>query len=352
MKEKRKEDSIERFDQAVGFLPYDLKRILKNLPVHNKEEIQEVRVRAGKPLSVFTGTASYFVTTSSKLTDTVDEQCYQTTPENVYDSFRSLCAYSIHTHQEEIAEGYIAVEGGHRAGICGTAVNADHTVTGVRNITSINLRIAREKIGAADELMQAVFRHGMCGLIIAGPPSSGKTTLLRDLTRQLASGDGGRVYKVAVVDERGELGAAYSGVVQNDLGVCSDVLDKYEKSVGILQAVRTLSPQVIVCDELGGEKETQAVAQGLNSGVSVITTIHADSPAELLKKPQARALLQTGAFDKIAFLKGSGQPGKLKYVMDAGDLYDQMDGMCHDSLLQRSGGDTAVQPPHRQSDRA
>lgn len=164
------------------------------------------------------------------------------------------------------------------------------------------------------------------GLLIGGPPSSGKTTILRDLARQLSSGVRGNIRKVAVVDERGEIAGTYMGVPENDLGCCCDVLDGYPKAEGILLAVRTLSPDVVICDEIGSESEVDAVEQGLNTGVTMIASIHAGDAKELIRRKQAQKLLRTGAFETIAMLQKSYGPGGLSGIYKVGDLLAEAGG--------------------------
>jgi stage III sporulation protein AA len=243
------------------------------------------------------------------------------------ESFRNLCSYSVYSHENEIRNGYITLSGGHRAGICGTAVLQSDSVSSVRGISSINLRISREIRGAADELLDRIWDRLAGGLLLAGAPSSGKTTILRDLARQLSSGVRGNLKKVAVIDERGEIAGTYCGVPQNDLGCCCDVLDGYPKAEGILLAVRTLSPDIILCDEIGSEREVGAVEQGLNTGVILIASIHAGSIEELVRRKQAIKLLRTGAFATVAQLDASKGPGKIAGIYKAGDLLAETGGV-------------------------
>ncbi len=312
---KSMETQEKRFDQAVKQLCDPVANLLLFLPGYLKEQVQEVRLRAGQPLSLCSGSRSWFVDRSGKVYDRPNELCYRVEQGDLFASFRSLCSYSVHTHQNEIRQGFVTISGGHRAGICGTAVYEQNQKTGVRDITSINLRIARQIHGVADELVDQVFSKGLQGVLIAGAPSSGKTTLLRDLARQLSSGRAGACYKVAVVDERSEIAACSGGTVQNDLGPCCDVLDGFSKEEGIQMALRVLSPQVILCDEVGTQAEIQGVISGVNSGVAVVTTIHANSLQEILRRPQGRALLETGAFETLVILAGAKEPGKIRQLM-------------------------------------
>jgi stage III sporulation protein AA len=250
-----------------------------------------------------------------------------------------MCSYSLHSHQEEMRNGYITLMGGHRAGIGGTAVLAEGRVASVRDVTSLNLRVARDIRGAADVIVKQVFSGGVCGLLIAGAPASGKTTVLRDLARQLSGGKTGHYLKVAVVDERCELGAVYDGVPQNDLGPCCDLLSGYPKAEGIFTAVRTLSPRVIVCDEIGGEEEASGMLDGLNCGVKIIATAHASSLEELLRRRQIARLLDSGVFDKIVRLGAAESPGEIVEVVEVGELLAQNRGHGNDPSLFLAGGD-------------
>ncbi len=315
----------QRFSHAAQCLSRPIAGLLEPLPVAVKAQTQEIRLRAGQPLALHNGQKHLFVGMDNALYEAPGSRCYIVTPQDVQECFQALCEYSVHTHSHEIKSGYIAIKGGHRAGICGTAVFSDKELHTLRDITSINLRIAKEIPGAAAVLAQRL-ASGPYGLLLAGPPSSGKTTLLRDLGRQLGGGSGGNYYKIAVVDERGELAASVGGQPQNDLGCCADVLTGYRKGEGILIALRTLSPQVILCDEIGTHEEIEAVEAGLNSGVAVIASVHTSTAAELLTRPQTRRLLYTGAFEEIVVLQGSSQPSQIKEIIKVGDCIAQAGG--------------------------
>lgn len=327
-----------RFNQAASSLSPKLKALLFGIPESAKLTAFEVRLRVGKPVMMICAERAWFIDADSQLLN-LPKTPYICTQNDIADSVVSMCAYSVHSHQQEFKDGYISLRGGHRAGICGTAVVGDKGITTVRDITSINLRIAREVHGAADALIQLVFDKGPCGTLIAGIPSSGKTTLLRDLTRKLATGVTGRFIKVAVVDERCELGAVYDGVPQNDLGLSCDVLSGYPKGEGILSAVRTLSPEVVVCDEIGGGSEVDSILDGLNAGVKIIATAHAGSVGELLRRPQLVRLLESGAFEKIVLLGSFQKPGEIRQILEVGELFAKTYGhSAYNSVLRNDGG--------------
>ena len=198
----------------------------------------------------------------------------------------------------------MTIRGGHRAGICGTAVYKDHALTNIRDVSSVNIRVARQVDGAADQLLKNLGTN-FKGLLLCGAPACGKTTVLRDLARQLTDNS---QKKVCVIDERGELAGTYAGVCQNNLGQ-SDILNGYTKGEGIMQALRCLSPDVIICDEAGGREDVQAIAQGVNAGVSIVASIHAATPQELLARSQGK------------IFKGRQQPGEIKEIKKTKELF-------------------------------
>lgn len=318
--------SDPRFDSAAKAVCGRIAKHFSFLPRDIKKQAQELRLRVNKPISICCTNGIYFLNHSGRLACYPDGETMLSTKEDIEECFRNICNYSIYSHQNEIKNGFVTLAGGHRVGISGTAVFQNGEITGIRDISSINIRIAREITGSANDLFHSLKKEINSGLLIAGPPASGKTTILRDIARQLSSGTCGDIRKVVVVDERGELAGTCLGVPQNDLGVCSDVLDGYPKAEGIMQAVRCLSPEFIICDELGGNDEVFAVEQSLNAGVSMISTIHAGSIDELLMKKQAVSLLKTGAFGCVAMLNGHTEPGKIQGIYKAGDLLAKIDG--------------------------
>ena len=255
-----------------------------------------------------------------RVTPLYQDNCTTLTGAHLSQILRALCDYSVHSYTQDIAQGFITLPGGHRAGICGTAVcglrsqetGAGGETVAVRDISSINLRIARQVPGAAAELCGMLYAaaHGedaLPNVLIAGPPGSGKTTILRDLALRLSSGLCGAYRRTAVVDERGELAGAREGAPCRDVGANTDVLTGYPKGEGILLAIRSLSPEVIICDELGGEQDAAAIEAGLGAGVRFAASVHAGSAREVLERPIVKRLLRCGAFDYIVLLTKPGQ---------------------------------------------
>lgn len=312
-------DNIKRFDLAAQSLSRRLADVFLSFNDKEKESIREIRLRSCKPIVVITQKGTAFVSASGRLSQVYSELMLKTDEAEIEEIFKRLCGYSIHSFKDAINRGYITLAGGHRAGVAGTAVTEDGRVTSVRDINTVNLRIAREIKGAADKVFKENFFQGLCSVIIAGPPSSGKTTILRDIVRQLSGVERGCFYKTFVCDERGEIGACVSGIEQNDLGVNSDIITSYPKAEGIMIGLRSFSPDIIICDEVATYEEVAAVEAGVNSGVSFALSIHARDERELKTKPVLKKLLETGAFSKVILLSGK-DIGKIEKTFAAGDI--------------------------------
>lgn len=309
------------FDSAINVLSYGLKNKLIKLNPIIKSDTFEVRIRACKPLILFGKYGSLFLKKDGRITGISDEDNYICDYEAVKDTFNRLCCFSVYSHIESIINGYITYQGGHRAGITGTAVNSSESkVTGMRNISGINLRIAKEIFGSGDRIIKEILNEEICGIIIAGPPSSGKTTVLRDVIRQLSD----KLYKVCIIDERQEIAAVNEGICQNDVGINTDVLDCFPKDKGIMNALKTLSPDIIALDEVGERKEIDGIIRGVNSGVKFIITLHAADYNDLLKRPQLEKLIASCSFKYVVLLENSALPGKIKAIYDTEELYDEI----------------------------
>ena len=259
------------------------------------ENITEIRLRTGRGVSVRIGSENILL------------GGYRVSKEDMEYSFKAICNYSVYSYSKELSEGFITLKGGHRVGICGTAVTENGKVNNINYISGLNFRIANERKGAADKIMADIFIREKCGIIIAGPPLCGKTTILRDLCRQI-----GNKNKVSLIDERGEIASVYKGVPQNEIGDFTDVFDGYPKSEGILMAIRTMSPDYIFIDEIGTDEDYNAILRSVCCGAEIIATVHASSLNSLKKRDSINKLFKTGAFRYIVFLESdNGFFGKM-----------------------------------------
>lgn len=262
--------------EILNILPIKIATALCRLPDSIKETTEEIRLRSNKKIAVIYGKGQKnFEPTllTSDITDTVNR----------------LCNHSIYAHTNELNSGYITLKNGHRAGVTGNFSGGN-----LHEFSSVNIRIAHQVFGSADFIIND-FSSG--GILIAGPPGSGKTTVLRDLVRQLSSHS-----KVSVVDTRGEISAFSSGNIHNDLGDNTDVLFGIEKSIGIEIALRTLSPKFIAFDEIGNIKELKAVSSCMYGGADIITTAHIASAEQLSERSITRELILSGAIENIIVL--------------------------------------------------
>ncbi len=278
------------FESALYPLPEKTAAVLKKLPVCVKNSAYEIRLRANKPVTL-TCERTYYISKDAEAGITVPTSPLTVSAEQLYEVLTRLTGHSLYTRAEELKNGYVSMKNGHRAGVCGRFQGGYF-----RDISSVNIRIAREVIGCAERLYDKVGR----GILIAGSPGSGKTTILRDLVRHLS--DNGK--RISLIDTRGEIAAAIGGRPTLDVGVNTDVISGGDKAKGVEIALRTLFPQYIAFDEIGNTAELDLVAESFFSGTGIITTAHASSIEELEARGVTHKLISLGAVENIALLSG------------------------------------------------
>lgn len=298
----------ECFQKILPYFPAPLQIPLSRIPAAEAAQIQEIRLRIGRSMHTVLRAAERVVTKQGTLAAEPAAGC--TVTRQLLDAvFQNVCAHSVHSCQTAIRQGFLTVAGGSRVGLCGTAVMQGGTLDTVRAVSGMNFRIASERTGCAEKLAMRLGNSISGGVLIAGPPASGKTTILRDLARILGS-----TQRVCILDERGELAAVQSGIPQFALGAQTDVFDGYPKAIGIAVAVRVMAPEILICDELGAADETDALMQSLHTGVHLIASAHAGSIAQLTARPQIRKLIQAGAFHTAVMLGTGAQCGQVLAV--------------------------------------
>ena len=238
---------MQRFLKAAGYLSRRIYGALKEIDESFLEKVCEIRLRADRPISLIRFDGIFYLSLSGRVTSIPANELFIVSINDIKESFQRICEYSVYSYSKDIQQGFITVGGGSRAGIYGTAVYEHDKMSNIRNISGINLRIARQIKGCADELIKLTQSDSLRSILLCGAPSTGKTTMLRDFSRQISDL---KLKKVAIVDERGEIAAVSKGIPGNDVGINTDILDGYIKSDGIMQAVRTLSPDIIICDEI------------------------------------------------------------------------------------------------------
>lgn len=273
------------------------------------EELQEIRMNIGQPLIIKCKEGEYILKSNGEATkDFKEGLCV--TANMVRDTFSGACKYSAYAFEEEVRQGFLTIEGGHRIGIVGQAIMEDGKVKNLKYISGLNIRIAKENIGCGEVLVNEIYNHKeLSSALIVSVPGGGKTTLLRDCIRVLSEGTGERKgYRVGVVDERGELGAAYRGITQNHLGPRTDLLDRISKKEGIFMLLRSMAPEIIAVDEIGSKEDEEALHRAMLCGCKLLATAHASSIREARIRFEA-----LGIFDYIILLDGN-HVGRIKEI--------------------------------------
>lgn len=271
-----------------------LERLLKAVPKNIYDSATEIRIRSGKPVIIETKHERYIC--GNHCVDTAE----------IHSCIKCFCDYSIYSFKRELSEGWITLKGGHRVGFSGTAYYVDKKIETINDISSLNIRIAREHKGISDVLFEMTAKNrNFKGLLIIGPPLSGKTTMLRDFCRNC-----GNNFKTALIDERNEISAVYKGESQHDIGINTDVLNCYSKENGIEHAIRVLSPEYVICDEIGNEIEL--INKMACSGVKFVFSVHCLDLEEALNNKVIESLLKSGIVNYISFVDKGENIGKLK----------------------------------------
>ncbi|CAJ1002993.1 stage III sporulation protein AA [Brevibacillus aydinogluensis] len=303
--------------EIMAILPASVRSILTALPSAVREHLEEIRLRQNQPMEIRYGQQSSYVTPSGQLT-AIARQGWIFSEEQAVKLLNQVSQHSLYALEEELKRGYITVVGGHRIGIAGKVVMEKGEVKGIRDVTSFNIRIAREKKGAAHRVLPFLFENGRVhNTLIISPPQCGKTTLLRDIARSLSYGnEWASSRKVGIVDERSELAGCLNGVPQRDVGPRTDVLDACPKAVGMMMLIRSMSPDVLIVDEIGRTEDGEAVWEAIHAGVAVICTAHGADVSEVAQRPTLGRLIQYGAFSRYILLSRTNGVGTVEAVYD------------------------------------
>jgi len=275
--------------------------------IDNLQKLEEIRIKVNKPMFIHIGSRE-------EIWD------YIATPEDIKYIMQRISNYSIYAFEDEIRQGYITIKGGHRVGLCGICVIENNNIKTIKDISSINIRACKEIIGCADKVMPYItYNNSVHNTIIISPPKCGKTTLLRDISRIISEGDKDKKINgknVSIIDERSEIAGSFKGIPQMDVGIRSDVLDNCPKSQGIMMAIRSMSPDVIVCDEIGTQKDMESILMALNSGISLITTIHGFGIEDLYKREVFKDIVENFVFTRAVVLSNKKGIGTIECIYD------------------------------------
>lgn len=299
-------------EEIVRLFPMEVKEKILSRIGHQWNTLQEIRLRLDQPIELIFDQHVEWIRES---VPTLQDYIF---------ILNQLSEFSLYRMEDELREGYMTIEGGHRVGLAGKVNTLKGAVKAIQHITFLNIRIAKESIGAAIPILPFLYKEEYLNTLIVGPPLTGKTTLIRDLTRLIASGwKKSQPKKVGVIDERSEIAASIKGVPQHDIGLRADVMDACPKSEGMMMLIRSMSPEIIVVDEIGSREDVQAIMEAIHAGVTIICTIHGKTIDELKKRPSLQPLFQEKVFQRTVVLERSTIPGKIKQIYDKNgtDLY-------------------------------
>ncbi|SFJ31448.1 stage III sporulation protein AA [Thermoflavimicrobium dichotomicum] len=298
-------------------LPLSIRELIQSLPRTILGCLEEIRVRQGRPLEVITSEQSWFVSRTCQLSMQPKDSMIPT-KEHCQKMLNLISQHSLYAMEEELRRGYVTVEGGHRIGLVGKVVVENGNVKHIREVAGFNIRIARQVIGVGEGLVPYLLDGEQVeNLLLVSPPQCGKTTLIRDLAR-LASTGGSRFrsHKVGIVDERSEIAGCVDGVPQHDVGPRTDVLDACPKAEGMMMMIRSMSPEILVVDEIGRMEDSVAVHEAICSGVHLFTTAHGSSIEEICHRPILSELIREGVFTRIVVLSRRRGPGTVEGIYD------------------------------------
>ncbi|MGX4584679.1 stage III sporulation protein AA [Paenibacillus chitinolyticus] len=358
---------------VFAHLPASIRGILESLPVNLRSGLEEIRVRQDRPLEIVFDRRCAFVTPEG-LTDADASRAYRPSREECKSLLELLTRHSFYSFEEELKRGFITIPGGHRVGLAGRVVLEGGSVKHIRDVSSFNIRIARELPGAGKPVLPHLLDREADTVhhtLLISPPQLGKTTLIRDLARMISSGEaafpaaggpgagpcgnpGGGTglpggtgsarptgagpeagsrepaprlaaqysprrsagWKVGIVDERSEIAASERGVPRFDLGPRTDVLDGCPKAEGMMMMIRSMSPEVLIVDEIGRQEDAEAIREALHAGIRIIATAHGRDLGDVLRRPALRELLESGVFGRYVILGRSVAGGRRVQVLD------------------------------------
>lgn len=285
--------------KIINKMPVTLRNVLSEIPEDVRNSLEEIRIQINQPVRVISGGRELVLKECS-----IDRQ----TIDNI---LNNLLDYSIYAYEEDLAKGFITIEGGHRVGVCGRVVTENGGIRLIKEISSLNIRRSRAIRGASAKVINEIYDPaiGLQNTIIVSPPKCGKTTLVRDIVRAVSE----RGMRVGVCDERSEIAGMYQGVPSYDLGPRTDVLDGCIKAEGMLMLIRSMSPDVIVTDEIGRSEDIPAIEAATSAGISIITTIHGNSYEDLMAS-KIGPLVNQGIFKRIIFLSNIPSTGTVREV--------------------------------------
>lgn len=305
-------------DELLKIFSLKLRTILGRLTIEF-DQLQEIRLRMNAPLIIVYNNKETFISEDARFVDN-PSKAVQITKNEIRETMEYISNYSLYAFEDEIKQGFITINGGHRIGIAGKIIIEDDVIKGMKHISFINIRLAHQVKGCADRVLPYLVNqegNGIYHTLIISPPRCGKTTLLRDIIRQLSNGSRYLAgMSIGVVDERSEIGACYMGIPQNELGIRTDILDCCPKAKGMMMLIRSMSPQVIAVDEIGSREELEAIDYVIGCGCKLIATVHGSSIEDIRSKPILSELVKKKLFERYIILSNLMEIGHLEEIYD------------------------------------
>ncbi|MEW4414617.1 stage III sporulation protein AA [Clostridium sp. AN503] len=308
---------MDKREELIKIFSKDIRKILQQTTV-DFEQVQEIRLRIHAPLLMIFNNHEFYITPEGNLSKRADE-AYLVSRQALKETLEYMSSYSLYAFEEEIKQGFITIQGGHRIGIAGKTITDEHGIRSMKFISFINVRLSHQVKGCASMVLPYLYESGdILHTLIISPPRCGKTTLLRDIIRQISNGTGTEPgMTVGVIDERSEIGACYQGVPQNELGIRTDILDCCPKVQGMMMLIRTMSPRVIAVDEIGSREDLEAIEYVMNCGCKLIATVHGSSIEDIKQKPVLRKMVMERWFERYIILNNRGRIGNVDQIYDS-----------------------------------
>lgn len=295
---------MEREKSILQLFPDAYRELFREV-ILQTENLNEIRLRAEKPVIIILKNGEYFLTGSGAFTKR-EEIAKRIGQKDLETILNHICNYSIYAYEDEIRQGFLTVQGGHRIGVAGQAImRTESEIKNMKYISFLNIRVSHQILGAADSVLPFLYEDKkLCNTLLISMPGVGKTTLLRDMVRQISDGNSyAKGMTVGVVDERSEIAGCFKGVAQNDLGIRTDVLDACPKALGMMLLLRSMAPKVIAVDEIGDKGDEEMIRQVTRCGVRVMATIHGSGMEDLQNSMIGRHLFREKIFDRYIVLE-------------------------------------------------
>lgn len=337
---------MKDLEEIIKIFPRNIQDVLRAISL-DFEQLQEIRLRAGRPLLLqykgqecWAGTNGKWIAADRRtdLGHLQDSVCWISSQE-IRETMEAVGRYSLYAHEEELRQGFLTIQGGHRVGVAGKTILDGEKVRNIKYISFLNIRLSHEIKGCADPVMPFLYHKDgqVCHTLIISPPRCGKTTLLRDMIRQISDGYPGAFecsegsgqmegvtkaytgcpgHTVGVVDERSEIAGCYLGIPSNDLGMRTDVLDCCPKAEGMMMLIRSMAPEVVAVDEIGSYEEIHAIETVLYCGCKLLATVHGNSMEDVKKKPLLQKLIQEQVFERYVILQKWKHAGQIRQILD------------------------------------